>query len=256
MPRNRTLSGIDLTAPGGLEALFAYHRARFGDARMMSEAPPEGGAGETVTPPAPPVPPAGKPAPPAPAPPTGSDPAKVEDLPDWAQKLIRDTRKEAGDNRTAKTAAEQQRQDMLDGIAKALGLKTDDAPPDPAVLQQTVTQREEKISTLENDLRVRDVELAAFRSASQLGADAAALLDSRSFVTTLAALDPAADDFATQVEAAIKKAVDTNPKFRAASVPTPGAAGIGAAGAGGTPFADLDSRETLRLAYAQSPHQP
>jgi hypothetical protein len=145
---------------------------------------------------------------------------------------------------------------MLDGIAKALGLKTDDAPPDPAVLQQTVTQREERISALETDLRTRDVELAAFRSASQLGADAAALLDSRSFVTTLAALDPAADDFATQVETAIKKAVEANPKFRSAAVPTPGAAGIGSLGAGGSPLADLDSRETLRLAYAQSPHQP
>jgi hypothetical protein len=101
MPRNRTLSGIDLTAPGGLEALFAYHRARFGDARMMSEAPPEGGSGEAAPPPVPPAPPTGKPAPPAPPAPA-NEPAKVEELPDWAQKLIRDTRKEAGDSRTAK----------------------------------------------------------------------------------------------------------------------------------------------------------
>lgn len=30
----RTIHGIDLTAPGGLEALFAFNRARFGDLRM------------------------------------------------------------------------------------------------------------------------------------------------------------------------------------------------------------------------------
>jgi hypothetical protein len=252
---SRTLSGVDISAPGGLEALFAYHRARFGDARMMSEAPPESGTGDPGTPPPPPP---GKP--PAPGPKLTPDPTppptKVEDLPDWAQKEIRKARQEAGDSRTAKNAAEQQRQEMLDGIAKALGLKTDDTPPDPAVLQQTVTQSQERISALENDLRVRDVELAAFRSASQLGADAPALLDSRSFVAALAALDPAAEDFAAQVEAAVKKAVDANPKFRANPVPAPGVAGIGALGAGGTPLADLDSRETLRLAYAQSPHQP
>ena len=30
----RTIHGIDLTAPGGLDALFAFNRARFGDLRM------------------------------------------------------------------------------------------------------------------------------------------------------------------------------------------------------------------------------
>jgi hypothetical protein len=255
----QTLSGINIAAPGGLDALFAYHRARFGDARMMSEVPPEGAGGAstgTPPPPSPPSPPGTPGTTPAPPPDAATPPARVEDLPDWAQREIRDARKEAGDNRAAKNTAVQERQAMLDGIAKALGLKAEDAPPDPAVLQQTVTQREERISALESDVRVRDVELTAFRSASQLGADAAALLDSRTFVAELARLDPAADDFAKQVEGAIKKAVDANPKFRAAPIPGPGVAGIGAVGAGGTPLADLDSRETLRLAYAQSPHQP
>jgi hypothetical protein len=41
MKRQRpTLSGIDIAAPGGLDALFAHHRARFGDAQMMSEPAP------------------------------------------------------------------------------------------------------------------------------------------------------------------------------------------------------------------------
>ena len=33
----KTIHGIDLTAPGGLEALFAYRRAQFGDAMMMAD---------------------------------------------------------------------------------------------------------------------------------------------------------------------------------------------------------------------------
>jgi hypothetical protein len=239
-----TLSGIDIAAPGGLEALFAYHRSRFGGARMMSEPPPEGTGGDTVTTTVTPssTQPVATQTTTATPPPDGAPaPARIEDLPDWAQKEIRDRRKEAGDKRTALTAAEQRQQDMLDGIAKALGLKTDEAPPDPAVLQQNVAQSQERITTLEGEIRVRDVELAAFRSASQLGADAAALLDSRAFVTDLSRLDPAADDFGKQVEGAIKKAVDANPRFRATPVPTPGTAGIGSLGNGGQPLADLDS---------------
>lgn len=57
----RTLSGIDLAAPGGLDALFAWSRNRFGDLRMDA----------TVTAPAEPAPvpaPEPKPADPAPEP--------------------------------------------------------------------------------------------------------------------------------------------------------------------------------------------
>lgn len=160
-------------------------------------------------------------------------PTKIEDLPDWAQKLIRDTRTEAATNRTAKTAAEQKQQEVLDGIAQALGLKKDDAPADPAVLQQSLGEREQRITTLEADVRTKDVELAAWRSASQQNVNAVALLDSRSFLTEVAKLDPATDDFGTQLDAAVKKAVEANPALRATSVPTPGSVGIGVTGSNG-----------------------
>ena len=178
---------------------------------------------------------------------------RVEDLPDWAQKMVRDLRGEAANNRTAKTAAEQQNQEMLDGIARALGLKKGEEPPDPAKLQQSLTEREQKISTLEEANRLNTIELAAWRSAALQGANTAALLDSRSFVDAVAKLDPAADTFQAQLDAAVKKAVDDNPAMRAAAPPAdPARAGIGV-GSTSEPAAGSTSPGigTLRQGYAE-----
>lgn len=41
----RTTHGIDLTAPGGVEALLEFHRAQFGDAVMMATEGGDGGEG-------------------------------------------------------------------------------------------------------------------------------------------------------------------------------------------------------------------
>lgn len=177
---------------------------------------------------------------------------KVDDLPDWAQGLIRDLRKESGDRRTQATQAEQARADLLDGIAKALGIKSDDAPPDPKVLQQTLTEREARVSSLEEDVRTRDVELAAWRIAATQGANAAALLDSRSFLREVSGLDPAASDFSARVEQAVKTAVTANPSLRATPVVAPGLAGIGVAGNGGVSIADAPGRDLLRSAYSST----
>lgn len=171
---------------------------------------------------------------------------KVESLPDPVQKMIRDLRAEAGNNRTAKNAAEQQQQQLLDGIAQALGLKKDETPPDPQVLQQTLTEREQRIGSLEAQSRSKDVEIAAWRSASRQGANAAALLDSRSFVADVSKLDPTADDFTTQLDAAVKKAMDTNSALRAA--PSAGQAGIGVSGTS-SDAPTTPGMGTLRQAY-------
>lgn len=209
---------------------------------------PAGAAPPPADPPA--APPAAPPAPPAP----GADPVpagwdgKVESLPDPVQKMIRDLRKEAGDNRTAKSAAEQSRQELMDGIASALGLKKDDAPPDPAALQSTLAERETRITTLEADARAKDVELAAWRSATRQNVNAVALLDSRSFLAEVAGLDAGAGDFATKLDAAVKRAVDTNPTLRASVLPGPGAAGIGVTGSGGD-AAVTPGLGRLRAAY-------
>lgn len=257
--RRAPLSGVDLTAPGGLEALFAYHRARFGDAVMMADGDP----GATPAP-APEAPLAASATPPLvtttatvatpDAPEASQVPQRVEELPEWAQKEIRKARQEAGDQRTAKNAAEQDRQAMLDGIAKALGIKPDDAPPDPAALQSTIAESQARITALEADTKARDVELAAWRAASKAGANAPALLDSRSFVAELGGLDPSADDFGTRVDTAVKKALEANPALRANPLPTAGQVGIGATGSSG---ADAASPGMPRLvaAYASSPNR-
>lgn len=154
---------------------------------------------------------------------TQAVPQRVEDLPDWAQKLIKDTRKESGDHRVkAKdlesklTEAEQTQQQRMDAIAKALGLKEDDSPPDPEQLTQQLTAAQEQAQAREAELRTLRVERAAEKAARTHGADVDTLLDSRSFAQKLADLDPTADDFAATVSDLVKTTVDSNPKYRVA----------------------------------------
>lgn len=138
---------------------------------------------------------------------TGTTAGGVESLPDWAQAEMRKLRAEAASSRVnaKETAAEEARTKLLAELSKALGVGGD-TPPDPeklkADLEKTTAERR---STL--------VELAVVRSASRLGADAEALLDSRGFLSKLGKLDPAADDFATLVADEIAAAVKDNPRL-------------------------------------------
>lgn len=210
--------GIDLTAPGGIAALLAHHRTAFGDVRMETDpsgdpAPP---APETPPPPptpaAPANPPAGPPAQPATPPAPASE--KVEDLPDWAQRIIRDTRAEAATNRTGKTTAEQRMAETVKAFAKAAGIEIpdDDDKPDPAKLTQQLT-------ATQTQARQSAVELAVYKAASKHTGDPDALLDSRAFLTKVGDLDPTADDFAAKIDGAIKDAVEHNPKLKAGRAP-------------------------------------
>lgn len=156
---------------------------------------------------------------------------KVEDLPDWAQKIIADTRKEAGDARVAgKAAAEEAQKALTQSIGKALGLVKDDEQTDPAKLteQLTATQSENKLLKIER---------AAEKAARKAGADVEALLDSRTFATKLGGLDHAADDFASKLDALVKETVDANPKLKA----TQAAAASGAEFSGGSGESSTDA---------------
>lgn len=137
-----------------------------------------------------------------------AEPGKVEDLPEWAQKLIRDTRGEAAQHRTKATAAEQQQAQLLAAIGQALGLPTGDQAPKPEELQQQLTASQ-------TAAREAAVKLAVYQTATKHQGDPDALLDSASFLAKVTALDPTANDFAAQVDTAIKEAVTTNPKLRA-----------------------------------------
>jgi hypothetical protein len=97
------------------------------------------------------------------------------------------------------------KKEMAQAIGKALGLVKDE-PIDPAKLTESLT-------TSQAEAKQARVELAVFRSAASAGGDPAALLDSSSFLASLAAVDPA--DSAA-VTAAIQAAVAANPRLGAA----------------------------------------
>ncbi|NUO58989.1 MAG: hypothetical protein HOV78_20200 [Hamadaea sp.] len=223
-----------LTAPltvNGMtvDELLAFHKARFGDARMEADGDGADGAdgtdaGDTKT--------------------DGTDGAdtktgatktdgdtkttdaqtwnpdawdgKVDTLPAGAQKIITDLRKADGDERVAKKT--------LDAIMAAINPEKAGDKPDPAQLAQQLT-------TAQQAQRQTAVELAVYKTASKHSGDPDALLDSRAFLAKVADLDPAADDFASKVDGAIKSAVADNPKLKAARVA--GASGADRAGGSG-----------------------
>jgi hypothetical protein len=147
--------------------------------------------------------------------------ASVEELPAWAQKLLRDTRSDAAKYRTSAKElqdrfeqAEKAREQQMAGIAKALGLAPDEATP-----EQIAAERDAEKARADGErqrARQAAVELATYRAAATMGADGNALLDSRSFVSAIEGLDPSADDFAQRVKDAITEALETHPEWKAA----------------------------------------
>lgn len=127
---------------------------------------------------------------------------------------------------------------QFDIIAKAFGAPTD-TPPDPAVLAEQVTQEQAKA-------RDAAVQLAVYRNAAAAGANPDALLDSASFLRTLAEVDPS-DPAA--VTAAIRTATEANPRLKAVAedpFPSAGQAGIGVTG-GGTGAGDPRSADLAQI---------
>lgn len=102
-------------------------------------------------------------------------------------------------------AAEDARKELAASIGKILD-PTATEPTDPAALAQQVT-------TSQAETKQARVELAVFRNATAANGDAAALLDSTSFLKSLEAIDP--NDSAA-VTAAITSAVAANPRLGAA----------------------------------------
>lgn len=197
------------------------------------------------TPPAPtpPVPAPPAPAPPVPAPPTPPTPAPapandVKSLPDWAQKIITDANAEAGKARTTAkaNAAAEAVQQLTQDIGKALGLIKDDETADPAKLT-------EQLTAAQKQSRQTAVELAVYRAAGAAGANADALLDSRAFVDSLTALDPADG---TAVSAAVALALQTNPRLSATPAgPVRGGADL--SGGGGSDPRQLTEDDLTRM---------
>lgn len=129
--------------------------------------------------------------------------------------------------------------EQFDTIAQAFGVKQDDKPADPSVLA-------EQVATEQAKAREAATQLAVYRNAAAAGANPDALLDSASFLRSLAEVDPT-DQAA--VTASIKAAVETNARLKAETddpFPTPGQAGIGVAGGGSVP-ADPRSADLAQI---------
>lgn len=169
------------------------------EAATTPEAAPQAPA-PTPTPPAPAAPAVQEPAAATPAAP--APPEQVSDLPEWAQKIIADARKDAGDHRAAKNAAE----GTLAAILKAAGVGEE---TDPAkALEARTTERDTYLS--ERDAARR--ELAVLKAAQLVGADTSKLLDRASFMTTIQGLDV---QDATAVKAAVEAAIAADPTLKA-----------------------------------------
>ena len=214
-------------------------------------AAPEPPAQPTPEPPAATPPAASEPAPTADPPANGqepqgpSEPSSVEQLPSWAQKLIRDTRTEAAANRAkAKehgdelTALKDKSQQQLDGIAKALGLKPEEATPEQIMAERDAEKA--RATDMAHRARQADVKLAVLQHATAAQADGNALLDSVAFLRTVENLDPNGDDFTDRVRDAITSATEANPRYNLnagpPAPPPPPVAQIPASGPGQQQF--------------------
>ncbi|WP_188684544.1 hypothetical protein [Glutamicibacter ardleyensis] len=231
--------GIDITAPGGIEALMAFHFKTFGIAQMNANAGGDTGATNTgatgttddgsgagattagaettttettVT---------GTQAT-TNAPPWGSDEEfNAEKAWNLVQGLRADKAKLADGRETAiqdavAKAVKDAQSSYTQDIAKALGLVADE--PDPAKLLETVTGERDTLTgerdTWKNDALDAKRQLGVFTAASVNNADATKLLDSMSFMNKVKDFDPAADDFNSQVETVVKAAVEADKSLR------------------------------------------
>lgn len=117
---------------------------------------------------------------------------------------------------------------VLDKLKGAFGGDDSDDP------EAKINQATERVATLEAERNALATELLVTRLAPKHKADAAALLDSRSFTKTLAGLDPSDDDYDDQVAEAIKDAVKKNANLAATGqAPAGGASGAGQGSAKG-----------------------
>ena len=175
---------------------------------------PDAPGTDPATPPADPATPPADPA----TPPAGDPPADpAGDGADDAR--VKRANSEAAKYRTERNTLQQQvtdlqngQQAMLDNIAKALGLKPEDAGDDPAKQVTTLTGTVDTLTTENATLKAA---LLVHDLAPEAGANATALLDSHKFTTLLIGLDPAADDYRDKVAEAIEAAVDQNANLKA-----------------------------------------
>ncbi|MGW2587564.1 hypothetical protein ACWCYZ_40925 [Streptomyces virginiae] len=233
MPEN-TLDGALPTHPRTGESALGFRR----DGRPIW--PIKGGSGEGGeggTPPA---------ADPATAP--NADPAAPPAGPPAAEQQLADAT-----SRADQAAAERDElRAALDAVTKALNPNDPDSEQDPAKLAAAVAERDRLLADHAAELRSARVELAVARAAADAGARGDRLLNSRSFLASVADLDPTDVAFDSKLTTAITAAVTADPDlYRAAPAGPPrGGAEFHGAPAGERRAASLHDAVAARMSGA------
>ena len=199
------------------------------------------------------TPPASPPNDPAatPTPPESTDPptdAPERDATDWkAHARTWENRAKRDKDAAAKAVADKEAADAkLAAVLKAAGLAPDD---DPAKAAEKAAAERDALATENRALRI---ERAAEKAGRKAGADVDALIDSRGFVAALADLDPTSSDFTDRLDAAVKTALEANPRLRATTSPPPRS--VTDTATGGLPERELaPGMDRMRAAYAAAP---
>lgn len=177
---------------------------------------------------------------------TSADPDESA-LDEHARKVIAAIRTDYKSERAKRQAAESARAELAQQVGKVLGLVKDE-PVDPAQLT-------EQLASAGAAARQAQVELAVFRASQEAGADPTALLDSRTFLESVAQIDPSDGAAVTQ---AITAAIAANPRLGRSEPPAAPMRRNPAQGASASPPLGLteqiaaaeksgDVRESLRL---------
>ncbi|MEK2478991.1 hypothetical protein [Streptomyces noursei] len=176
-----------------------------------------------------------------PAPPTAAAPANPTPPTPAVGRQLADAQRQAAD------AVEQrdQWQSTLDAVNKALTPDGNRDDQDPAALTAAVAERDKQLDRAAAELRTARVELAAYKTAADHGARADRLLNSRSFLDTVAALDPTDATFDEQLVAAIRAAVETDPDLYRATPAVPGRGGAEFNGAPAAPTKPATLRDAI-----------
>lgn len=189
------------------------------------------------------VDPANPPADPA-TPPAAPDPTTDPDGSDDPR--VKRANQQAAAERVKRRELEVELAGVKDIVTKIGAVFNPEAGPtaDPAALTGQVEQLTTEAAQLKAELLVHTI-------AGENGGNPVALLDSRSFADTLHGLDPAADDYRTQVADAIKAAVTKNANL-AATGRAPVAGGAPGAGQGPAQPAGAVTQEQFNaMGYAQ-----
>lgn len=177
-----------------------------------------GGGAPAATPPA-----AGTAAPPAPA---GTPaPADVTQTPEFKAAVAQ--AKADADAKARTGSKDAARNEVLDQIATALGIKPKEV--DPAAIGAELAKAREENASLK-------IQIAVGAAARSNGGDEDMVHAWLAHKGKLKGLDPAAADYSTKVEELVKAEIEANPKLKAAGpavAVTPGASGASSTSMGG-----------------------